>query len=94
MPKTPEEIEAEAKAEAEAEAKAKKEALAVTPKTAPASHLVTCPKCVTEFDASTGDIIKTAPVIKTETKPKPEPEEDEIISPPLFDRRRQKNFGG
>jgi len=93
MPKTSEEIEAEEKGEAEAEAKMKKEALAVTPKTAPASHLVTCPKCITEFDASTGDIIKVAPVVETETKPKPGPE-DEVISPPLFDRRRQKNLGG
>jgi hypothetical protein len=53
----------------------------------PGPKSVTCPKCVTEFDGSTGDIVKEkdeepdAPTLDEETDHK----EETYITPPLMD---------
>ncbi len=58
---------------------------------APPPKSVTCPKCVTEFDGSTGDILKT---VDDEPEPPPDDTPDggldkdtDYITPPLMDNR-------
>jgi len=69
----------------------------VEPTKAPASKSVTCPKCVTKFDGSTGDIEQEAPEAPPEVPPENPPDDldidtdydENLIGPPLMNRGKK-----